>query len=77
MRINIHDAKTHLSRHLARLGFGETIILCNRNIPVAEIRALPTPLNKERPLGLARGKVKISASFFEPLPKKTQDLFYK
>jgi len=40
IRLNIHEAKTHLSRYLARLRPGETIVLCRRNEPIAEIREL-------------------------------------
>ena len=39
--LNIHEAKTHLSRYLPALEQGETIILCKRNVPIAEIRPLP------------------------------------
>jgi antitoxin (DNA-binding transcriptional repressor) of toxin-antitoxin stability system len=68
IRVNIHEAKTHLSRYLERALRGETVVLCRRNQPVAEIRALPAPRRKPRPLGLAKGKHKVPRSFFEPLP---------
>jgi antitoxin (DNA-binding transcriptional repressor) of toxin-antitoxin stability system len=42
--------------------------LCKRNVPIAEIRPLPAASHKPRPLGLAKGKVKIHRSFFDPLP---------
>ena len=38
IRLNIHEAKTHLSKYLAKLEKGETILLCRRNEPIAEIR---------------------------------------
>lgn len=68
IRLNIHEAKTHLSRYLARLKKGETIILCKRNEPIAEIRPLPCSPTRRRPIGLAKGRLKISKGFFEPLP---------
>lgn len=68
IRLNIHEAKTHLSRYLKHLEKGETILLCRRNIPVAEIRPLPPEPEGRRPIGLAKGKVEVPASFFEPLP---------
>ena len=40
LQVNIHQAKTHLSRYVKRAKAGETIILCDRNKPVAEIRPL-------------------------------------
>jgi len=70
IRINIHEAKTHLSRYLARLAKGESIILCNRNIPIAEIRPLRAPRKLKRPIGLAKGQFVVPPQFFEPLPEE-------
>lgn len=75
IRINIHEAKTHLSKYLARLSRGESIILCNRNVPVAEIRPVARPRNIKRPIGLARRTFVVPASFFEPLPDDEVRLF--
>ena len=68
IQVNIHQAKTHLSRYLARVVAGETIVLCRRNQPVAEIRPLPQPAAEPRPFGLAKGAFSVPPSFFEPLP---------
>jgi prevent-host-death family protein len=68
IKVNIHDAKTHLSEYLGRVAAGETIILCKRNVPVAEIRPLLPARQTKRPIGLARNKLKIPKSFFHPLP---------
>lgn len=68
IKLNIHEAKTHLSRYLARLKPGETIQICKRNTPIAELRALPVASRKPRPIGLAEGMVTIHPSFFDPLP---------
>ncbi|HEY3129794.1 MAG TPA: type II toxin-antitoxin system Phd/YefM family antitoxin [Acidobacteriota bacterium] len=70
IRLNIHEAKTHLSRYLNRLRPGEKILLCKRNVPIAEIRALPPSRKKKRPIGLAKGKIEIPKSFFAPLPEE-------
>ncbi|HET7922951.1 MAG TPA: type II toxin-antitoxin system Phd/YefM family antitoxin [Gammaproteobacteria bacterium] len=75
IRINIHEAKTHLSRYLVRLEKGETIVLCRRNVPIAEIHPLPPVRKKPRPLGLGSGKFSVPASFFEPLPAEVLDAF--
>jgi antitoxin (DNA-binding transcriptional repressor) of toxin-antitoxin stability system len=76
IKLNIHEAKTHLSRHLARLAHGESILLCKRNVPIAEIRPLLLHRKSKRPLGLAKGKFKIPRKFFNPLPKEVLDSFY-
>lgn len=68
IKLNIHEAKTHLSRYLNRLEKGETILLCKRNLPIAEIRPIRPPRKKPRPVGLARPRFKVPAKFFEPLP---------
>ncbi|TKB71460.1 MAG: type II toxin-antitoxin system Phd/YefM family antitoxin [Nitrospira sp.] len=75
IRLNIHEAKTHLSRYLNKLTKGKTIILCRHNEPIAEIRALPGLQDKPRRLGGAKGVMKIPASFFEPLPKDFLEAF--
>ena len=75
IKLNIHEAKTHLSKYLAKLKPGETIVLCKRNTPIAEIRALPAVRRKPRPLGLGEGTAKILPSFFDPLPDDLLDLF--
>lgn len=68
IKLNIHQAKTHLSRYLAKLKAGETLVICKRNLPIAEVRALPQAGLRKRPIGLAKGKLKVPPSFFEPLP---------
>ena len=75
IRINIHDAKTHLSRYVERVEEGETFLLCRRNVPVAEIRPVAKPATGRRPIGLAKGTFEIPEEFFEPLPDELLDLF--
>ncbi|MEE8367273.1 MAG: type II toxin-antitoxin system Phd/YefM family antitoxin [Thermoanaerobaculia bacterium] len=74
IRINIAEAKTHLSRYLETVEKGETIVLCRRNIPIAEIRPLPQSPAEPRPVGIDRGMT-VPASFFEPLPVDLLDSF--
>ena len=68
IKLNIHEAKTHLSAYLDRIARGETVILCKRNVPIAEIRPLPQAPRSPRPVGLAKGEFKVPTTFFEPLP---------
>ncbi len=75
IRLNVHQAKTHLSKYLDRLSEGETILLCKRNTPVAEIRALAATRKTKRPIGLAKNKLKVTKSFFKPLPDQLLDAF--
>ena len=76
IRINVHEAKTHLSYYLRKLKTkGETIILCNRNQPIAEIRPLPSALTRKRPIGLAKVQFSVAPAFFEPLSNDVLDAF--
>ena len=75
IRLDMHEAKTHLSRYVTELREGETILLCRGNEPVAEIRALPRARTKPRPIGLARGQFTVPDSFFEPLPDHVIESF--
>ena len=61
--VNVHDAKTHLSRLLERVARGEEIVIARAGKPIA--RLLPVaPV--ERPLGFVPGS--FDESFWEPLP---------
>jgi len=64
--VNVHEAKTHLSKLLARVEAGERIIIAKAGKPVAELG----PIN-ERParriLGRDRGLVIIHPEFDDPL----------
>ena len=73
LKINIHEAKTHLSRYLPKLEAGETIILCKRNVPIAEIR--PLVKRVPRKIGLAKGLGDVPDTFFEPLPEEIVQSF--
>jgi prevent-host-death family protein len=64
--INIHEAKARFSEYARRVQGGETIILCNRNKPFAEIRPIDAT---SRPSGLAHGKLKLPNNFNEPDPE--------
>ena len=75
IKLNIHEAKTHLSRYLELLEQGETIILCKRNTPIAEIRPIAKPRREKRPIGLAKGKWKVTKKFFQPLPPELMKSF--
>lgn len=74
--LNIHEAKTHLSRYLDRVEKGETIILCRHNKPIAELRPLPAKsASKRRVFEVYKGKFKLGRKFFAPLPEELIDAF--
>lgn len=75
IRLNMREAKTHLSEHVAKLKAGDRIILCRRNRAIAEIRPIVESADEPRPIGLGKGLAEIPDSFFEPLPDEVLDRF--
>lgn len=74
--INIHEAKAKLSEYLAVVEAGESVVICRRNVPVAEIVPIRQPRREPRPVGLACDKdYDLPASFFEPLPDELLKAF--
>ena len=63
--VNVHEAKTHLSRLLERAHAGEEIIIAKGGRPHARLVPLEPPAPRQP--GLLSGKVE--DSFFEPLPE--------
>ena len=67
IEVNVHEAKTQLSRLLQRVSEGEEIIIANRGIPVARLVPIPQKRGR-RELGIEHGRVKIAENFDAPLP---------
>jgi prevent-host-death family protein len=67
MEVNIHEAKTHLSRLLQRVALGEEITISKAGVPMARLVPVPATQGK-RPLGLFKGEIWISDDFDAPLP---------
>lgn len=65
--INIHEAKTHLSRLVEQASAGEEIIIAKAGKPMARLVPL-APVVKPKKLGLLQGKVGIAPDFDAPLP---------
>ena len=65
--VNIHEAKTHLSRLLARVAAGEEIVISKRGRPVA--RLIPAgPVPARRSPGAWAGKIEMTDDFDDELP---------
>ena len=65
--VNVSQAKTQLSRLLARVEAGEEITIARRGAPVARL-VVYRPKGKRR-FGALKGKIKLTDAFFEPLPE--------
>jgi prevent-host-death family protein len=73
MQVNIHQAKTHLSRLLERVQRGEEIVIGRSGKPVAKLVPYREVGGPRRPGGW-KGKVRIAADF-EKLPPKLAAAF--
>jgi len=68
MEVNVHEAKTHLSRLLRRVAAGEEITISRAGVPVAKMIAATAP-SKSRPMGMDRGKIWMADDFDQPDPE--------
>jgi antitoxin (DNA-binding transcriptional repressor) of toxin-antitoxin stability system len=75
IRINVSEAKARLSHLLEQVELGETVVICRRNVAIAELRPVPQTLRSPRPVGIDRGRLKVPESFFVPLPEDLLDAF--
>lgn len=74
MIVNIHEAKTHLSRLLVRVSTGEEIVIARAGKPVARLVAIDGESAQRQP-GTAKGQVTIAPDFDAPLPQDLADAF--
>ncbi len=76
MEVNIHEAKTHLSKLLERVALGEEVVIAKAGKPIAKLVALNNQ-PKTRILGSAKGEFVVPDDFNDPLPKEIEDSFYE
>jgi prevent-host-death family protein len=71
--INIHEAKTHLSRLVEEVAGGAEIVIAKNGVPRAKL----VPLEKPRALkfGVLKGKIRVPDDFDAPLPEDVLALF--
>ena len=76
MEVNIHEAKTHLSRLLERVLLGEEVTIMKAGTPIA--RLVPAePVPRRRQLGWAAGEFVVADDFDDPLPSEVEESFYR
>jgi len=71
--VNIHEAKTHLSRLIERVEHGERITIARAGVPVAVLVAVEPETRPKRPIGMDKGKIVIHDNFDDPLPELEDD----
>ncbi len=66
--VNVHEAKTNLSRLLAQVEAGEEVVIARNGTPVARlVREKPRAPRKP---GRFKGVFEVPDSFFDPLPEE-------
>ena len=69
VQVNVHEAKTQLSRLLAQVEAGQEVIIARNGVPVVQL--VPAPRKaRNRQFGSMKGIVDLDESFFEPLPEE-------
>jgi len=72
--LNVHEAKTHLSRLLERVAAGEEIVLGKAGKPIARLVPLASRAGRRVP-GSAKGMIVVRKNFDAPLPRAIQRHF--
>ena len=71
--MNVHEAKTHLSRLLERAMAGDDVTIARAGTPL--VRLVPVSLSAGRPLGLDAGRIQMADDFDAPLPEDVLEDF--
>jgi len=72
--VNIHEAKTHLSRLVEEVAAGAEVIIAKAGKPIARLTPISAPVRKKR-LGLLKGRIKVPEDFNAPLDEATLAAF--
>lgn len=74
--INIHKAKTQLSRLVAEAAKGKSFVIAKAGKPMVKVTALDTPTGKRmRRLGFLRGQISVAKDFNEMGREEIEKLF--
>lgn len=73
-KVNMHEAKTHLSRLAEEAAGGEEIVIARNGRPLARLVAIERR-REPRKLGFWKGKVWMADDFDVPLPEEIQKYF--
>ena len=73
--VNMHEAKTHLSRLVERAAAGEEIVIARAGKPIVKLVPIGVAERKPRVLGSMRGQLKVPDDFNDPLPWEIQRYF--
>jgi len=72
--VNIHAAKTHLSRYVEEVERGEEVVIARAGKPIARLVPFKAR-SRGRRLGLLEGRIRIADDFDAPLPEEVLNTF--
>jgi len=72
--INIHEAKTHLSRLVEQAAAGKEFVIAKAGKPLARLVPLTAAVRPKK-LGLLKGQIRVADDFNAPLDAETLSLF--
>ncbi len=72
--INIHEAKTHLSRIIDEVAAGREVVIAKSGKPMARLSPITESVKKKR-LGLLKGRISVPDDFNVPLPDEVLATF--
>jgi prevent-host-death family protein len=73
--VNVHQAKTNLSRLLSQVELGEEIVIANRGVPIAKLVPFHAPSNRWNSLGQDQGRFVVPEDFNASLPEEMLTAF--
>jgi prevent-host-death family protein len=74
--VNIHEAKTHLSRLMERVANGESFIIAKAGKPIGKVVPIETDLPKKRRIGFMEGEIKVPDDFDTMMADEIEEMFY-
>ncbi len=73
--VNIHEAKTHLSRLVDKAARGEPFIIAKAGKPLVKVTALETDKPKRR-MGFMKGQISVPKDFDTMMSAEIEEMFY-
>jgi prevent-host-death family protein len=75
--VNIHEAKTHLSKLIAKAAKGEPFIIAKAGKPMVKVTSIDAPEPKKmRRIGFGDGRSKVPDDFDTMFSKEIEEMFY-
>jgi antitoxin (DNA-binding transcriptional repressor) of toxin-antitoxin stability system len=74
VKITVDEIQENPLKYLTQVEAGETIVILKADIPIAELKPIPSP-KQLRPFGLCAGEFTVPDNFDDPLPEEILDAF--